>query len=97
MIDKAIVLAANILIRAVLGQWVRELILTHAATVPFFAPDVAYADARKYLPNLLTRRGVDPVPAMMVLDRLEANRVPVGRGTVRRCAGRGAATHCRTR
>jgi len=72
VIDKAIVLDANILIRAVLGQWVHELILTHAATVQFFAPDVAYADARKYLPNLLTRRGVNPVPAMMVLDRLEA-------------------------
>jgi len=44
--DKAIVLDANILIRAVLGQKVRNLIIDHAATVQFFAPDVAYADAR---------------------------------------------------
>ncbi|HEX5285580.1 MAG TPA: PIN domain-containing protein [Polaromonas sp.] len=40
-------------------------------TSSFFAPDVAYADARKYLPALLTKRGVDPSPAMQVLDVLE--------------------------
>jgi PIN domain len=56
MSDKAIVLDANILIRAVLGKRVRELILEHAATVNFFAPELAYADARKYLPALLEKR-----------------------------------------
>ena len=72
MISKAIVLDANSLIRAVLGHKVRDLILGHAATVRFFAPDVAYADARKYLPELMTRRGVESAPAMAVLDRLES-------------------------
>ena len=72
MSQKAIVLDANILIRAVLGQRVRELILDHAATVQFFAPDVAYADARKYLPDLLKKRGVKPAAAMAVLDMLES-------------------------
>ena len=67
MSSAAIVLDANILIRAVLGKRVRELIQAHATTVKFFAPDVAYADARKYLPALLTKRGVDPIPAMLVL------------------------------
>ena len=71
MSNAAIVLDANILIRAVLGQRVRELILAHAATVKFFAPDVAYADARKYLPALLQKRGVDVIPALQVLDTLE--------------------------
>jgi len=71
MSSAAIVLDANILIRAVLGTRVRELIQTHANTVKFFAPDVAYADARKYLPALLTKRGVDPIAAMLVLDALE--------------------------
>jgi len=71
MSDRAIVLDANILIRAVLGKRVRDLIQAHAANVKFFAPDVAYADARKYLPALLTKRGVDPVPAMLVVDALE--------------------------
>ena len=71
MSSAAIVLDANILIRAVLGKRVRELIHSHAANVKFFAPDVAYADARKYLPALLRKRSVDPIPAMLVLDALE--------------------------
>jgi len=71
MSGKAIVLDANILIRAVLGKRVRELIFDNAATVKFFAPDVAYADARKYLPALLKKRGVDSSAVMVVLDRLE--------------------------
>ena len=67
MSGKAIVLDANILIRAVLGKRVRELIFDHAATIKFFAPDVAYADARKYLPALMKKRGVDASAAMLVL------------------------------
>ena len=72
MNHRAIVLDANILIRAVLGKRVRELILENLATVKFFAPDVAYEDARKYLPALLEKRGVKGAPAMAVLDALEA-------------------------
>lgn len=72
MSNKAIVLDANILIRAVLGKRVRELLLEYAVTVKFFAPDVAYADARKYLPALLEKRGVKSASAMAVLDTLEA-------------------------
>jgi hypothetical protein len=41
MSNKAIVLDANILIRAVLGKRVRELIVSNAGAVQFFAPDVA--------------------------------------------------------
>lgn len=72
MSQKAIVLDANILIRAVLGKRARELIIDNAATVKFFAPDVAYADARKYLPALLEKRGVPSAAAMQVLDSLES-------------------------
>lgn len=71
MISPIIVLDANILIRAVLGNRVRKLIETYAATVKFFTPDVAYQDARKYLPGLLEKRGVSPAPALLVLDALE--------------------------
>lgn len=77
MSGKAIVLDANILIRAVLGKRVRELIFDNAATVKFFAPDVAYADARKYLPALLKKRGVDVSAATLVLDRLESVVQPI--------------------
>lgn len=38
MSSAAIVLDANILIRAVLGKRVRDLIQEHAVTVKFFAP-----------------------------------------------------------
>jgi len=53
-----IVLDANILIRAVLGRRVREPIDTYPAQgVRFFSPDVAFADAERYLPPLLKKRG----------------------------------------
>ena len=77
MTGKAIVLDANILIRAVLGKRVRELILGYSQAVKFFAPDIAYADARKYLPALLKKRGVDANAAMLVLDHLEGIVQPI--------------------
>jgi predicted nucleic acid-binding protein len=53
-----IVLDANILIRAVLGRRVRQLVELYADQgVRFFAPDVAFTDAEKYLPILLKKRG----------------------------------------
>jgi predicted nucleic acid-binding protein len=43
-----IILDVNILIRAVLGKRVRNLLETHAAHgIRFYAPEVAYADAEK--------------------------------------------------
>ena len=52
-----IVLDANILIRAVLGRRVWQLIDTYAVQgVRFFAPDVVFEDAEKYLPLLLKKR-----------------------------------------
>lgn len=77
MSRKAIVLDANILIRAVLGKQVRELIFDNMAAINFFAPDIAYAEARKYLPALLEKRGIDAAAAMLVLDRLEGIVQPI--------------------
>ena len=57
-----IVLDANILIRAVLGRRVRQLIDTYAGQgVRFFAPNAAFDDAEKYLPPLL-KNGASPTP-----------------------------------
>ncbi len=53
MTRRAIVLDANILVRAVLGERVRRLIMDHAKNVSFFAPDAAFAEAREHLPVLL--------------------------------------------
>lgn len=71
MTARGLVLDANILIRLVLGRRVRELVVSHVDTVAFFAPRECFDDARRYLPGLLSRRGVDPAPALEVLDRFE--------------------------
>ena len=53
-----IVLDANILIRAILGRRVQQIVATYeAAASASFAPDVAFGDAEKYLPPLLKKRG----------------------------------------
>jgi len=80
MSDRSIVLDANILIRAVLGKRVRELIVDSAVRAQFFSPDVAYADARKYLPALLEKRGIQSESAMAVLDALETIVLPLELG-----------------
>lgn len=67
---KALVLDANILIRAVLGTKVRNLILENTQSVNFFVPEVCVADARKYLPEILSSRGLDPLPAIQLLSGL---------------------------
>ena len=65
-----VVLDANILIRAVLGRRVREILEAHFTRTRFFAPDTAIAEAREHLPGILLKRGIDPGSAMMVLDEL---------------------------
>lgn len=57
MASRRLVLDANILIRAVLGKRVRAIIVAHAAEAEFFVPEVAYADALHYLPQILIKQG----------------------------------------
>jgi predicted nucleic acid-binding protein len=67
-----IVLDANILIRAVLGRRVRQLLEDYAGRgIRFYAPDVAYADAEKYLPPLLTKRGKSTADLSLTLHYLQ--------------------------
>jgi len=67
---RRIVLDANILIRAVLGVRVRELIDRYGEEVVFFTPALAFAEAEKHLPTIATKRGVDPSPLREALHRL---------------------------
>ena len=68
-----IVLDANILIRAVLGRRVRQLLEDYAARgIRFYAPDVAYADAAKYLPPLLIQRGKSAADVPATLHYLQS-------------------------
>ena len=65
-----VILDANILIRAVLGKRVREILETYSAGVRFFAPDTAFAEAREHLPGILVKRSIDPEAALAVLAEL---------------------------
>jgi predicted nucleic acid-binding protein len=71
MSSKAIVLDANILIRAVLGRRVRGILRKYKSTAQLFAPDVAVEDARTHLPALLKKSGSDVGAGMLLLDHLE--------------------------
>ena len=70
MPSKALVVDANILVRAALGRRVREVIETYAGKVSFFVPEVAYADAEEHLPELVVKRGGDPGKALTFLRSL---------------------------
>jgi predicted nucleic acid-binding protein len=74
-----IVVDANILIRAVLGRRVRHLLETYAAVgVRFYAPEIAYADAARYLPALLTTRGKSDTDVPVALTYLQSLIEPIG-------------------
>ena len=68
--NKIIVLDANILIRAVLGKKVREILEQYASTTQFVTPDICYQDARKYLPPLFEKRNLPVQNALDVLEKL---------------------------
>lgn len=68
--QKRLVLDANILLRAVFGVRVRSLLETHEDSVSFYAPDICFADARKYIPSISEKRRIDPEPGILVLDQL---------------------------
>lgn len=77
MSRKVLVLNANILVGAVLGQNVREIIINYADSIDFFTPLVCFEDAYRYLPELLAKRGVEVEPALAVLDQLKPLIQPV--------------------
>jgi predicted nucleic acid-binding protein len=75
-----IVLDANILIRAILGRRIRQVLDQYASReMRFFAPDVAYADAEKYLPQLLKKKGNSDTDIPSALRYLQNLVEPVDR------------------
>ena len=79
MPGKALVVDANILVRAVLGKRVRKVIETYAGQVSFFVPEVAYTEAEEHLPALVTKRGGDPKIALAFLHSLAHLVEAIGR------------------
>jgi PIN domain len=69
---RAIVLDANILVRAILGSRVLGLLADRAARATFLAPDVAFDDAREHLPAILAKRGVASDAIGAALEKLDA-------------------------
>jgi predicted nucleic acid-binding protein len=78
MPSKALVLDANILVRAVLGKRVRGVIEAYAESTSFFIPEVAYAEAEEHLPALVVKRGGDPEKALSLLRALRSIVVIIG-------------------
>ena len=73
MTTRAIVLDANILIRAVLGVRVSALIADYAASVNSLAPDTAFREVQEHLPAILSARGAvaeNLAAALRALDAL---------------------------
>jgi predicted nucleic acid-binding protein len=74
---KRLVLDANILLRGVFGVRVRNLLEAYGDTVAFYSPDVCFEDARRYIPDLATRRKFDPTAGLLVLGHLARIVEPV--------------------
>ncbi len=70
MPSKALVIDANILVRAVLGKRVREVLDRYSEGATFFVPSAAYAEAEEHLPELVVKRGGDPKKALEFLRAL---------------------------
>jgi len=78
MSNRALIIDANILVRAVLGERVRAVIEAHAEEVSFFVPEVAYAEAEEHLATLVVKRGGDPEKALSLLRCLRSLVVLIG-------------------
>ena len=68
MPNRALVVDANILVRALLGKRVREIIATYAGEVTFFVPEPAYAEAQEHSADLVVKRGGDRQKDLTVFD-----------------------------
>jgi predicted nucleic acid-binding protein len=67
---RCLVLDANILVRAVFGTRVRDLIETYQDSSAFCAPDICFEDARRYIPEIAGKRSFDPEAGLLLLDQL---------------------------
>lgn len=70
MTSRRIILDANILVRAVLGKRVRELIEEYGSEVSFFVPELAFEEAERHLPAIAGKRGRDPQALLQSLESL---------------------------
>lgn len=90
MASRALVLDANILIRAVLGNRVRRILEEYADSVSFFIAESAYSEAEEHLATLVTKRGGEPCEGAENATGSGQSWRFSYRGSLRRLRGRGA-------
>lgn len=76
MQHKRLVVDANILIRGVFGQRVRELIADSSGQIAFYVAEANYLEARHYLAELAPRRGIAEPVWLGALDTLMSGTGP---------------------
>jgi predicted nucleic acid-binding protein len=67
---KGLVLDANILLRAVFGKRVRQILEKYENEARFYTPDVCFRDARKYIPVISRDRRFDTNLGLSVLGHV---------------------------
>jgi predicted nucleic acid-binding protein len=72
-----LVLDANILLRAVFGIRVMQLLETYEDVAGFYSPDVCFAEAEKYIPDVAKRRGLNSALARSILQDVTGIIQPV--------------------
>jgi len=59
---KGLVPDANILLPAVFGQRVRQILEAHEESARFYAPDARFVEAEKYIPGFIVNYASTPCP-----------------------------------
>jgi len=67
---RGLVLDANILLRAVFGQRVRQILEKYEDDARFYTPDVCFQDARRYIPVISKERRFDVDLGLSVLEQI---------------------------
>ena len=67
---RGLVLDANILLRAVFGQRVRQILEKYEDEARFYTPDVCFEDARRYIPAISKERRFDVDLGLSVLEQI---------------------------
>jgi len=66
-----LVLDANIIIRAVLGERVKKFLINNIEAVDFFTPDTCIKEVEKYLPILFEKRSLSSDLALDIFSKVK--------------------------
>jgi len=68
--DRGLILDANVLLRAVFGRRVLQILEKYEDEARFYTPDVCFQDAKRYIPVISKDRGFDVDLSLSVLDQI---------------------------